>query len=199
MRSDAAVVERLNVGSHDGEETRRRILAVALELIADQGFAATSTRAIAERLRFTKAALYYHFRTKDDLLAALIAPIKQSIDELVQGASGSSAVERRQIVGRYVDLVATYEEPIRVLSQPSVAVRPAAQAVQPLYERLTRILSDQDDPDVIARARVRAALGAIHAVFSYAEPDDDRSQLCQTAFESACDVLGLGLRNSVAQ
>src|SRR5262245_44199063 len=53
-------------------ETRARILATAVELIAEKGFAATTTRELSERLGFTKAALYYHFRTKDDLLVALV-------------------------------------------------------------------------------------------------------------------------------
>ena len=39
------------------DETRDRILEVTLQLIADHGFAATSTREISERLGFTKAAL----------------------------------------------------------------------------------------------------------------------------------------------
>ena len=43
--------------AHAGDQTRARILDVALELIADRGFAATSTREIAERLGVTKAAL----------------------------------------------------------------------------------------------------------------------------------------------
>jgi AcrR family transcriptional regulator len=51
--------------------TRDRILDVALELFTEQGFDATSLRQIAERLGVTKAALYYHFESKDDILMAL--------------------------------------------------------------------------------------------------------------------------------
>ena len=51
--------------------TRERILDVALDLFTDQGFDATSLRQIAERLGVTKAALYYHFESKDDILMAL--------------------------------------------------------------------------------------------------------------------------------
>jgi AcrR family transcriptional regulator len=52
-------------------DTRDRILDVALELFTDQGFDGTSLREIAERLDVTKAALYYHFESKDDILLAL--------------------------------------------------------------------------------------------------------------------------------
>jgi AcrR family transcriptional regulator len=51
--------------------TRDRILDVALDLFTEQGFDATSLRQIAERLGVTKAALYYHFESKDDILMAL--------------------------------------------------------------------------------------------------------------------------------
>jgi AcrR family transcriptional regulator len=52
-------------------DTRDRILDVALDLFTDQGFDGTSLREIAERLDVTKAALYYHFESKDDILLAL--------------------------------------------------------------------------------------------------------------------------------
>ncbi len=52
-------------------DTRDRILDVALELFTEQGFDGTSLREIAERLNVTKAALYYHFESKDDILMAL--------------------------------------------------------------------------------------------------------------------------------
>ncbi len=51
--------------------TRERILDVALDLFIEQGFDGTSLRQIAEQLGVTKAALYYHFTSKDDILMAL--------------------------------------------------------------------------------------------------------------------------------
>ena len=44
---------------------------MALELFSDQGYDGTSLREIAERLGVTKAALYYHFASKEDILMAL--------------------------------------------------------------------------------------------------------------------------------
>jgi AcrR family transcriptional regulator len=62
---------------NDGDEspeatsTKERILDVALDLFTEKGFDGTSLREIAERLGVTKAALYYHFASKDDILMAL--------------------------------------------------------------------------------------------------------------------------------
>jgi AcrR family transcriptional regulator len=51
--------------------TRERILEISLELFAEQGYDKTSLRDIAERLGTTKAALYYHFARKEDILLEL--------------------------------------------------------------------------------------------------------------------------------
>ena len=55
----------------DGAQTRERILAVAQELFTRQGYDKTSLRDIAERLEITKAALYYYFPRKEDILVEL--------------------------------------------------------------------------------------------------------------------------------
>lgn len=56
----------------EGEKsTREQILDVALELFNTLGYEKTSLREIAERMHFSKAALYYHFASKDDILLAL--------------------------------------------------------------------------------------------------------------------------------
>jgi AcrR family transcriptional regulator len=62
--------ERRRAGRPRGS-TRERILNVALDLFIDQGYDKTSLREIADRLGFTKAALYYHFERKEDILLAL--------------------------------------------------------------------------------------------------------------------------------
>src|SRR5579871_4362760 len=51
--------------------TRERILDVALDLFNEQGYDKTSLREIAEQLGVTKAALYYHFERKEDILLEL--------------------------------------------------------------------------------------------------------------------------------
>jgi len=55
--------------------TRERILDVALDLFVEQGYEETSLRQIAERVGVTKAALYYHFRSKDEILMTLHLPV----------------------------------------------------------------------------------------------------------------------------
>jgi AcrR family transcriptional regulator len=51
---------------------REQILDAAAELFVRHGFAATSTRMIAERVGIRQASLYYHFAGKDELLLELL-------------------------------------------------------------------------------------------------------------------------------
>lgn len=51
---------------------REQILEAAAALFVDQGFSATSTRAIADRVGIRQASLYYHFAGKDDILLDLL-------------------------------------------------------------------------------------------------------------------------------
>src|SRR5436305_14657228 len=54
------------------EATRRRILDAAYRLFYERGFSRVSVDEIAELAGFTKRSLYYHFESKDELLAAVL-------------------------------------------------------------------------------------------------------------------------------
>jgi AcrR family transcriptional regulator len=52
--------------------TRERIIAAASKLFYAEGIGRVSMDAVAERAGVTKRTLYYHFRSKDDLVAAYL-------------------------------------------------------------------------------------------------------------------------------
>jgi AcrR family transcriptional regulator len=54
------------------EQTRLRILDASFDLFWRQGFLRVSMDEIAARVGITKRALYQHFRSKDDLMAAVL-------------------------------------------------------------------------------------------------------------------------------
>ncbi len=53
-------------------ETRKAILKVALDCFSKRGYALTTFNDIARRIHLTKGAVFWHFKTKEDLLAELI-------------------------------------------------------------------------------------------------------------------------------
>lgn len=71
------------VGRADGEATRERLLMTALRLFAQRGFAATSTREIAQAAGANVAAIAYHFGDKAGLYrAAFFEPLCDTAAEI---------------------------------------------------------------------------------------------------------------------
>ncbi|WP_327083214.1 TetR/AcrR family transcriptional regulator [Mycolicibacter heraklionensis] len=70
--------------SRPGRSARDEILDAAAELFTTVGYAATSTRRIAESVGIRQASLYHHFAAKDDILDALLA---DTVDTSVQLAA----------------------------------------------------------------------------------------------------------------
>lgn len=56
----------------EAEQTREDILHTALDIFCEKGYSKTTFDDIAKRIGLTKGAIYWHFRNKPDLLAALI-------------------------------------------------------------------------------------------------------------------------------
>src|ERR1700755_685582 len=88
-------------------DTRSRVQKVALELFAEQGYEKTSLREIAERLGVTKAALYYHFRTKEDIVRSLFDDLLEHIDTLVAWGRehDMTLANREELVRRYANML----------------------------------------------------------------------------------------------
>jgi AcrR family transcriptional regulator len=177
------------------DTTRRRILDTALELFSAQGFAATSTRELSERLGFTKAALYYHFRTKDDLLQALVEPVMAQLAALLDpfpaGAPPLDDVAREHLLAAYLDVIVQHRRLLGVLVQdPSAASRPAMQAGRAFYERLTALLVDPAGDHLAQRTRVRFVLGGLHAAVLFAEPGEDIAMARADSLKAAYAVIG---------
>jgi AcrR family transcriptional regulator len=174
-------------------DTRARILGHAVSLIASKGFAGTSTRELCERMGFTKAALWYHFKSKDELLEALLAPLTGALEALVSGRTPQPAADQRRAVAvAYVDLVAGQADLMRVLyDDPAVRGSAPMAAARPLYAQLFRLLAGTAAPDTAALARGRAAVGAVHAALLRGEPDEDLAVLRAAAAAAACGALGI--------
>jgi AcrR family transcriptional regulator len=56
-------------------EKQRKILESAIDVFAEKGFAATSTNEIAKRAGVAEGTIFRHYKTKKDLLAAIVSPL----------------------------------------------------------------------------------------------------------------------------
>ena len=111
-------------GEYPRGGTRERIQSIALELFAEQGYEKTSLREIAERLGVTKAALYYHFRSKEDIVRSFVEDYRAELEEVIAwGASQPRTPETRaEILRRYADIVSEQLAVIRFMEQNQAAM-----------------------------------------------------------------------------
>jgi AcrR family transcriptional regulator len=104
--------------------TRERIQEIALELFAEQGYEKTSLREIAERLGVTKAALYYHFKSKEDIVRSFVEDYRAELEQVIAWGAGQprTAGSRAEILGRYADIVSEQLAVIRFMEQNQAAM-----------------------------------------------------------------------------
>ncbi len=80
-------VRGMSTRAVQAERTRQQILATAQRLFTELGYDATSLQMIADELGLTKAAVYYHFRAKSDILHAAMQPGIQRLEVLLDEAA----------------------------------------------------------------------------------------------------------------
>lgn len=61
------------VRAEDAPTRRQEIIAAALELLAEEGYAGASLRKLAARLGIAQPSLYHYFRTKEELVEQVLA------------------------------------------------------------------------------------------------------------------------------
>ena len=142
----------------------RRIARLALARFRVSGFAGTSIADLAGALGVSKAAIYYHYRSKDALLHRLVDPLLDAIDACIQEHTTPAASARtaRQLLDAYLAVLIAHREVVplvttdpAVLNHPRIGPRLRAQNQQ-LHSLLAA-----PDARVAARLRAEAALGAI--------------------------------------
>jgi AcrR family transcriptional regulator len=148
--------------------TRAKIQAVALELFTEQGYEKTSLREVAERLGVTKAALYYHFKSKDEIVTSLVDDRMNGLDEVIKLAEGmpADAQSRRVILTDYADAFFGTDQNLvmRFFEQNQTLIK-TLEVGQRMRERLMRIAELLARPDTSVEGQLRAALSifAIHS------------------------------------
>lgn len=175
--------------------TRERIKAVALELFTEQGYEATSLREVAERLGVTKAALYYHFKSKDEIVTSVVADRLDRMDALIAWAEAQppSPATRRAVIARYAEAMFGGEQPsvMRFFEQNQTALK-SLSAGRELRERMLRLATVLCAGDDSPGAQLRAALAlfAVHSSwFVVRTPGITDAERKRVALEVADELL----------
>jgi AcrR family transcriptional regulator len=146
-------------------DTKQRILAIAAELFARQGYTGTTIADIARELGTTTAALYYHFPSKAAILGGLLAGPLVGYTRLLDSLqAGDTAPE--ELLGAIIDITAESADLATIFDRDPAALamideqlpRPSGEMIAQTVAALTG-----PDPDHAALIRANAALGVVKA------------------------------------
>jgi AcrR family transcriptional regulator len=179
-------------------DTRARIQQVAVELFTEHGYDGTSLREIAERIDVTKAALYYHFKSKEDIVSSLMEDYAQKMDALIAWGREQprSAQTRREILSRYVDIMVEADKVFRMLHQNQAAVGTLSSAKtrgELFKERIGMLIELLTGPEATLGARVKAAMaiGGISTSWMFFGGQVDRDELTEVVRRISAGIAEL--------
>lgn len=162
-----------------------RYLEAALELFVEYGFSGTSLQMIGDRIEVSKAAVNYHFRSKDELLSAVVRPsftaLGQMLDSVEELKRESS--RRKRGLAAYIDYLIEHRRVVSWLSRDVSAVthpQILPDAVV-LAQRLNVLLTSANDgpiAQVWSAAMVQALNGPMQVVTDLSD-DQLRGELEQ--------------------
>jgi AcrR family transcriptional regulator len=173
--------------------TRQRIQDVALELFAEQGYEKTSLREIAEHLDVTKAALYYHFKTKEDIVVSLFEDLTRPIDELIEwGREQPGTLETKQeLIERYSLALHGAGPLFRFMQENQATMRELS--IGELFKDRMKALLDQllpEDATLTERVRCFSAIFSMHAgLFVLKDVEGDPEEKRKAILEVATDLV----------
>ena len=87
----------------EAAERRKEILDVAEELFVTKGYDKTSTNDILDRIGIARGTLYYHFKSKEDILNAMIERINSSLIARAQTIASDTSIP---VIDRFVMTIA---------------------------------------------------------------------------------------------
>ena len=182
----------------DGQTARTRIQDVALELFIEEGYDKTSLREIAERLGVTKAALYYHFPTKEAILSSMVEDRMAQLKDLIDWAAEQPRNEetRREIIRRYAGMLQGSRH-FKIMqfferNQTAAKTLQSGDAMRSQMMELMNLLSDKSDPPAV-QLRRSLAIFAIHASwFVFTSRDVPAEESRQAGIEVALDLISEG-------
>jgi AcrR family transcriptional regulator len=146
-------------------ETRARLLDTALGLFTVHGVEGTSLQMIADALGVTKAAVYYHFRTKDEITEAVAEP---AVGELTAILDRAAAITRQgpradYVIDGFVDLVVRNRVLVAVFCTDPGIARAVERSLHGEMDVLTRlpVLLVGPNPDEAGMVAAHMALAGV--------------------------------------
>ena len=183
---------------HGSEGTRARLLESALNLFAINSFAGTSLQMIADNVGVTKAAVYHHFKTRDEILASVIEPAGRELRAAIEAAQErrSPSGQAETMLNGFVDVTIRHR-PLIALICTDVGVTHTVgsrEDIALLLGQLLHLLTvHQAPPEAEVNATI-AVTGIASAAASPGLRHLSDEALCEHLLEAGRRILSLRRR-----
>jgi AcrR family transcriptional regulator len=137
------------MGKSKKEALRRTVLEAAARLFAQRGFGGTNLQDIADALGISRPALYYYFKSKDDILASLVEEVTvfsgHQATELAAKADFNPSETLRQMVYSHAKWLLEHSIEFRVVDRtendlPAATRRTHDKAKRALLDNFIRTI-----------------------------------------------------------
>ena len=123
------------------EQTRRQILDAAIPLLAKRGYSSTTMQQLADAIGMTSGALYWHFDSKEDLLASGIENLRESLKQRQRQALSARGSDEG--IFAFSRELFTHANEHRTVFQAMVGKRSGAVVQQMLQKMLVDLVRDE--------------------------------------------------------
>lgn len=173
--------------------TRERIQQTAIALFSEHGYEHTSLREIAEQLGVTKAALYYHFKTKEDIAASFFDSYAEDVDRICEWgeAQPRNLDTRRELLRRYAEVIRSHVPVLKFMqhNQAALSRLDRGSIFRQRRQRLHALLVDEND-ELIDRLRAWDALATLYSAWiTYRGTVDSEEDLREASLKISIGLL----------
>ncbi|UOF92947.1 TetR/AcrR family transcriptional regulator [Fodinisporobacter ferrooxydans] len=213
---DSTIEEMLNSLKSEQKmtEKQRRILQAAVQLFAEKGFHASSTSEIAKKAEVAEGTIFRHFKTKKDLLYALVAPmfikfatpmILKDPKRIIGESEKSAALVLEELFANRFQLFNENWPRIKIILQEAQIHPEIMEALIENIARQARILGGQFVQErmqagefrelpihAVTRAIFSTMLGYLFFAHAFPEESDEKTDI-----QEMVDILLHGIKKTV--
>ena len=175
----------------EAAERRNEILDVAEELFVTKGYDKTSTNDILERIGIARGTLYYHFKSKEDILNAMIERINEALIAKVRVIASDTKIS---VIDRIVMTIAGLNVESDIGKEIIDQVHKPQNAL--MHQKMQKNLVEGVAPILTGLLEEGNAQGVFHVKYP-AQTVEMFIIYSVTVFDDDYDVQGEGAENRI--
>lgn len=140
------MVKKIKQPKSSHKDTRQHIIDTARALFSESSYLGVSMSDIAEKLDITKAALYYHFPSKEEIYNAVLDEVLNDINAALTEALKEKTLDRRlyKVIKNYLELGAEEQNIVKatLLSKEPMVLKHVMRNRKQIEEIIQPLLHD---------------------------------------------------------